>query len=161
MSTPSSKRNTILFLVIAAGALAVDQLLKLLVVLLMEPGQSVTVIPGVLDITYSTNTGAAFGILKGSGQVLFLVALVVVVLMVAWFYYTRHQEGAWSFIALGMVIGGALGNLADRFLRGKVTDFLDLGWWPVFNFADVAIVTGVIIFVVGTALELLRGAGEE
>ncbi|MBU4173648.1 MAG: signal peptidase II [Actinobacteria bacterium] len=156
MSTPSSKRNTILFLVIAAGALAVDQLLKLLVVMLMEPGQSVTVIPGVLDITYSTNTGAAFGILKGSGQVLFLVALVVVVLTVAWFYYTRHQEGTWSFIALGMVIGGALGNLADRLLRGKVTDFLDLGWWPVFNFADVVIVTGVIIFVVGTALELMK-----
>jgi len=156
VSTPSSKRNTILFLVIAAGALAVDQLLKLLVVMLMEPGQSVTVIPGVLDITYSTNTGAAFGILKGSGQVLFLVALVVVVLTVAWFYYTRHQEGTWSFIALGMVIGGALGNLADRLLRGKVTDFLDLGWWPVFNFADVVIVTGVIIFVVGTALELMK-----
>ena len=156
MSKPSSKRNTILFLVIAAGALAVDQILKLLVVLLMEPGRSVTVIPGVLDITYSTNTGAAFGIMKGSGQVLFLVALVVVVLTVAWFYYTRHQEGVWSFIALGMVIGGALGNLADRLFRGRVTDFLDLGWWPVFNFADVVIVTGVIIFVVGAALELLK-----
>lgn len=156
MSKAPSKRNTILFLVIAAGVLAVDQLLKLLVVLLMEPGRSLTLIPGVLDITYSTNTGAAFGIMKGSGQILFLVALVVVVLVVAWFYYTRHQESAWSFIAMGMVIGGALGNLADRLLRGKVTDFLDLGWWPVFNFADVAIVTGVIIFVVGTALELMN-----
>jgi len=156
VSKPLSKRNTILFLVIAAVVLALDQLLKLLVVLLMEPGQSVTVIPGVLDITYSTNTGAAFGIMKGSGQVLFLVAMVVVVLTVAWFYYTRHQEGAWSFIALGMVIGGALGNLVDRLFRGKVIDFIDLGWWPVFNLADVAIVTGVIIFVVGTALELMK-----
>lgn len=156
VSKPLSKRNTILFLVIAASALAVDQLLKLMVVLLMVPGQSVTVVPGVLDITYSTNTGAAFGIMKGSGQVLFLFALVVVVFMVAWFYYTRHQEGAWSFIALGMIIGGALGNLVDRLFRGKVTDFLDLGFWPVFNFADVAIVIGVIIFIVGTTLELLK-----
>ncbi|MBU4194047.1 MAG: signal peptidase II [Actinobacteria bacterium] len=156
MSTPQSKRNSLFFLVTAAGALVIDQFLKVLVVALMEPGQSVTVIPGVLSITYSTNTGAAFGILKGKGQLLFLAVLAVVVLTVAWFYYTRHREGVWSFIALGLVIGGALGNITDRLFRGKVIDFLDLGWWPVFNFADVAIVAGVIIFVAGTALELMR-----
>lgn len=156
MSTPQSKRNSLFFLVTAAAALVIDQCLKVLVVALMEPGQSVTVIPGVLSITYSTNTGAAFGILKGKGQLLFLAVLVVVVLTVAWLYYSRHREGVWSFIALSLVIGGALGNITDRLFRGKVIDFLDLGWWPVFNFADVAIVAGVIIFVAGTALELMR-----
>lgn len=159
MSTTSSKRNTFIFLVTAACALAVDQVLKLLVVSLMEPGRSVTAIPHLLDITYSTNTGAAFGVLRGSGQLLLLAALVVVGLTLAWFFLNRHQESAWSFVALGLVTGGALGNIADRVFRGEVVDFIDLGWWPVFNFADVAIVAGVIMFVACTAAQIFKGEG--
>jgi len=152
----NGKKNTVLFIATAAGAVAVDQLLKILVVAFMEPGRSITVIPAVLDITFTTNTGAAFGLLKGSGQLIFLVATVVVVLILAWFFYTRHSDSTWSFIALGMVIGGALGNVIDRICRGKVVDFVDLGWWPVFNFADMAIVAGVILFAAVTALEIMK-----
>lgn len=153
MSTRSG-RNTAIFTLVAVLSIMLDQASKAVVVVAMEPGRTVTVIPGLLSITHSTNTGAAFGLLRGSGQVVFLAALVLIVMIMAWFFYSREQMGAWSFIGLGLVIGGAVGNLVDRVLRGRVIDFIDLGWWPVFNFADIAIVGGVIIVVVSYGREL-------
>lgn len=152
--TTRSRRNTAIFTVVAGLSILLDQASKAVIVAAMEPGRTVTVIPGLLSITHSSNTGAAFGLLRGSGQVVFLAALVIVVLIAAWFFYTREQMGAWSFVGLGLVIGGAAGNLADRVFRGKVIDFMDLGWWPVFNLADIAIVAGVIIVVIAYGRDL-------
>jgi signal peptidase II len=149
-------RNTIVFVLAAAAAILLDQVSKALVVTYMEPGRSVTIIPHVLSLTHSTNTGAAFGILRGSGQIVFLAALIITGLALAWFFAFRHKQGYWSFIGLGLLIGGALGNLIDRIFRHKVVDFFNLGWWPVFNVADLAIVAGVIIIVVVSAVEILR-----
>ena len=153
-----STTNGLIFILVAAAAILLDQVAKAFVVAYVEPGRSITLIPHVLSLTHSTNSGAAFGLFKGSGQIVFLAALVVVVLTFAWFFAFRKKQSVWSFVGLGLIIGGALGNLIDRVARHnhQVVDFFDLGWWPVFNVADIAIVAGVIIVVVVTALELWR-----
>lgn len=155
-------RKMIVFLVTMFLVVVVDQVTKALVAALMEPGGSVTLIPHVISITYTRNAGAAFGLFAGSGQIVFWSALVVVVLMLFWFYRSHQQKNAWAFVALGLLIGGAVGNLGDRVFRGRVVDFFDLGWWPVFNVADLAIVAGVIMLIVVMVLEMTgRGAKEE
>ena len=158
--TTHSGRNTIIFALTAVCAIALDQAVKGLVVAFMEPGQTVTLIPRVLRITYSTNTGGAFGLLRGSGQIVFLAALVIVVIMLAWFFWSRKHLGAWTFVGLGLIIGGALGNLVDRVFRGRVVDYIDLGWWPVFNIADLVIVAGVIITLIWYSRELWHAGGK-
>lgn len=150
-------RNSMIFASVAVAAIVLDQAAKALVVARVDPGQSITLIPGVLELTHSTNTGAAFGILKGNSQLVVLGALLVVALTVAWFYAFRFRRSFASFLGLGLIIGGAAGNLIDRVTRHKVVDFLDLGWWPVFNFADVAIVVGVIIVMIASFREILDG----
>ncbi len=158
-----STTNGLILILVAAAAILLDQVAKAFVVAYVEPGRSITLIPHVLSLTHSTNSGAAFGLFKGSGQIVFLAALVVVVLTFAWFFAFRKKQSVWSFVGLGLIIGGALGNLIDRVARHnhQVVDFFDLGWWPVFNVADIAIVAGVIIVVVVTALELWREDAEK
>jgi len=88
-------------------------------------------------ITHVSNTGAAFGLLPGGGILFTLIALLVAAIIVT------YNFG----LALGMQLGGALGNLIDRLRLGHVTDFLDFGPWPVFNLADTSIVAGVVILL--------------
>ena len=94
------------------------------------------------------NTGFAFSAGSGLGPVLAIAAIVIV--GVLW-YFRRRTQGAWAGIGLGGIIGGALGNLADRLFRGAawgrgaVVDFIDLQWWPIFNVADASITVGLII----------------
>lgn len=147
-------RNTLIFALTALAVIAVDQISKALVVAFLEPGRSVTLIPRVISLTHSTNTGAAFGIFRGNSQLALLAAIVIIALTVAWFLAFRRKKGAAAFIGLGLIIGGALGNLIDRVARQKVVDFFDLGFWPVFNIADLAIVAGVIVIVILTALDM-------
>lgn len=89
---------------------------------------------------YSVNTGAAFGILKGQQWLLILISLVVIFLLI---YY--HKEYP---LALGFILGGAVGNLIDRVFLGYVIDFIDLGFWPSFNVADSFNTVGALLLVV-------------
>jgi signal peptidase II len=148
--------STLVFILSIAIAVSLDQVLKAVVVKTMLPGQTVTVVPHVLWLTYSTNSGAAFGMLRGSGQLIFLSSLILVMLMLAWFFWSRKRMGMLAFVGLGLVIGGAVGNLADRVFRGEVVDFIDLGWWPIFNIADMAILAGAIIVLIVYTRELWR-----
>lgn len=97
------------------------------------------------------NTGAAFGILAGQRWLFMLIAGLSVAGMIGIFYYYRPRR--LTQLALGCVGGGALGNAADRILYGSVVDFVSVGWWPVFNLADVAIVSGCIGLLLLTLLE--------
>ena len=146
----------LIFAAVALGTVALDQVSKALAVSLLDPGASVRVVPGVLSFTYTTNTGAAFGLLRGNSQLIFMAALLVTVLLLAWFFLAGESLGPWTFVGLALITGGAVGNLADRLFRGNVVDFLDLGWWPVFNVADAAIVAGVIIVLLSYGRELFR-----
>lgn len=131
---------------LAALVFTIDQLTKRLVDRQLALGQSWQPFGSfsLLRITHVSNTGAAFGILPDRG--LFFVIVAIVVSAAIAFYYRRlpsHQW--WLFLSLGLQLGGALGNLADRLRLGYVVDFVEVGIWPVFNVADSAIVTGVLI----------------
>ena len=138
-------RNDLVFFVIAGLVVALDQLTKYLVRANLALGESVPE-EGPLRITYVTNTGAAFGILQG--QTLFLVVTTIFGLaaIVLYYLYPPMEHGVLR-VALGLQLGGAVGNLADRVRLGKVTDFIDVGAWPAFNVADSSIVVGVGIII--------------
>ncbi len=138
-------RNDLVFFLIAVLVVALDQVTKYLVRANLSLGESVPE-EGPLRITYVTNTGAAFGILQG--QTLFLIVTTFFGLTAILLYYLYPpMEHGFLRLALGLQLGGAMGNLADRVRLGKVTDFIDVGPWPNFNVADSSIVVGVVIIV--------------
>ena len=107
---------------------------------------------GFFRITHTYNTGSAFGLFQGQNSPLILASVIGVGVLVL-IYYTQQRPTTLLRLSLGLQMGGAVGNLLDRVLRGRVTDFLDVGAWPVFNVADASIVTGLVllgwIFLVG------------
>lgn len=112
----------------------------------MRLGESMPFIRGVLDLTYIKNSGGAFGILGGQ-EVILLLGSAVAVAFVLWMLLTGEPSKA-TTAGCGLILGGAAGNLIDRVTEGEVTDYLDLNFWPlrqwaIFNAADVAIVLGV------------------
>lgn len=139
---PESLRRA---LVVAAVVFLIDRLLKVAVQATMFTGQSTTVVPGVLHLTYIRNAGGAFGILAGSPLIL-LIGSLAAVAVVLWLLLTGPPSRVGT-LACGLVLGGAAGNLADRLLSGEVTDYIDILIWPIFNAADVAIVVGVILLL--------------
>ena len=142
-------RNVVFFLT-ALVVLAADQLSKMWIRAYPE-GQSLFE-AGFFRITHISNTGAAFGLFRGQSFALTIVALVGIVLLLFFvlLIYRRfpHLNNLLSTVGLGLglVLGGAIGNLIDRLRLGYVTDFIDFGFWPVFNIADSAIVVGAIMF---------------
>lgn len=124
----------------------IDQLVKHLVVSTMHLGQSLPVIKGIFHITYVLNPGAAFGMLEHQRWFFILVALAAVLFGAA-FYKKLQQESFLMRSGAGLLLGGAVGNLADRIQSGLVVDFLDFRIWPVFNIADIAICAGAGILI--------------
>ena len=146
---------------IAVAVAIVDQLTKLWIMTTFALHEQQNIIPGVFDLVYVTNTGAAFGFLAGSKNLLrqsFFVAVAIIALIVIVFAYGHLKRQGRIFVyALGLIAGGAVGNLIDRLRFGSVVDFLDfyLGsyHWPAFNVADSAITVGVALFLLGTLLQ--------
>lgn len=155
----ASRRLPVAALVVAAGVLAVDQLTKWWALEALSDGP--VHVAWTLDLNLTFNTGTAFSLGSDLGPVIALVAVGVVVVLLR--SRVAAASGA-AAVAVGLVLGGALGNLADRAFRdgdgllgGAVVDFLDLGWWPVFNVADAAIVVGAV----GLVLAGWREAGTD
>ena len=129
----------------------IDQVSKIIVVNNLTNNKSIEVIKSFFYLTYTNNKGAAFSILTGRRILLILVALVVIGVLI---YYVRKNkiEGKVNKIALSLVIGGSIGNLIDRILRGAVVDFIDVkifGYnFPIFNLADAFIVIGVFLLII-------------
>ncbi len=133
----------LLVLAVFALTLAVDQLTKALVRGGLRVGESIPE-EGFLRLTHVTNSGAIFGLFPN--QVIVMTGASLVGIAVLLYFYHANAGGDWRVrLALGLLLGGAVGNLIDRVALGKVTDFLDVGAWPVFNLADSSIVTGVVI----------------
>jgi signal peptidase II len=152
---PTPRRRLPLLLSVAAVVLALDIVTKVLAVKLLTPGQPVPIIGDTVTWTLVRNSGAAFSMATGYTWMLTLIATGVVVGI---FWMGRRLVSPWWAIGLGMILGGATGNLVDRFfrspgpLRGHVVDFLSIGWWPVFNVADPSVVGGAILLVTLSAL---------
>lgn len=124
----------------AGVVMAFDQVTKQAAVALVDPGHPHEIIFGV-DLTNVRNRGVAFGLLGGGGDLVVFVTVATIVLLLGYFTLHTTRPGLW--LVVGLVIGGALGNLADRVRIGAAIDFIDAPLWPAFNFADVAIVGGV------------------
>lgn len=150
-SPANPPRRLRLLLSVAAVVLTLDVVTKVLAVKLLPPGQPVSIIGDTVTWTLVRNSGAAFSMATGYTWMLTLIATCVVVGI---FWMGRRLVSPWWAVGLGMILGGATGNLVDRFfrspgpLRGHVVDFLSVGWWPVFNVADPAVVGGAILLVV-------------
>lgn len=132
-----------------AGALcglvfAVDQAAKAAIEARLVPGEDVDLL-GPVGLTLSHNRGVAFGLAGGAGVK--LVLLTTVTLVVIGFLFSRNTGKPGMWIAVGLLAGGALGNLADRIRADAVTDFIAIGAWPAFNLADVSITLGVLLLV--------------
>ena len=140
---------------LAALVAILDQATKLLVMSRIPAYGSITVIPGIFDLTHIYNSGGAFGFLAGKSSLFrhlfFLTASVVAMGMIVYLYLKMPRDYLVMRIGLAMILGGAVGNVIDRIRLGKVVDFLDLHvqdlHWPAFNIADSAITMGILIFV--------------
>ena len=127
---------------IAGAVLLVDQLLKVAVVK-VQP--QVTIIPNILGINYTTNTGIAFGLFQGYNLLLIGVSLIVIAFIL---HYYRKLKDKLEFYAIAFILGGTLGNLVDRILRGTVVDYITLSRIPTFNIADAALTIGAALIII-------------
>ncbi len=136
--------------VLALVVIGLDQLSKLWVTRTLGPTPMSSFLPLLGDsvrIAYSHNTGVAFSLFQGHPEVLTLLALLI---MTGAIYFYRTQlpnQHLLVQISMGLIMGGALGNLTDRVRLGYVVDFVQVGWWPIFNLADSAIVVGAALLM--------------
>jgi len=134
---------------VAGAAVIADQVTKRIVSGALDLGESKHVV-GPLDIHHVQNSGIAFGLFPRATS----IVIVLTAMVIAWLLVVFARSGARHPVlpvGLGLVVGGSVSNLADRVRLGHVTDFLDLGFWPAFNLADMFIVVGVSLLV-GAAL---------
>lgn len=135
-------------LIVAPIILLIDQITKRLVEANIPLYTSWAPIPGlesVIQFTHTANTGAVFGLFQGTSM--FFAALAMVVAAGIVYFSLTLPGGQWLLrLALGLQLGGALGNLTDRLRIGHVTDFIDIGPWYIFNVADMALIGGIILF---------------
>jgi signal peptidase II len=142
--------------VVALVTWTTDQISKLIIMKSLVLGESVSIIPGFFDLTLVTNTGGVFGILRDLEgplrNLLFSIIPLAAIALMVWYGWNLPHRRRWPRVALGLILGGALGNLMDRLRLGFVVDFLDayVGryHWPAFNLADSAICVGVAMLLV-------------
>jgi len=154
-ATTSQVRAHTAWLVAAVGAIvAVDQLTKAWAVSALANGP-IHIFGDTVKFQLARNSGSAFSRFQGYTPVLAIAAIVITAFIAR---AVRHASDRWVIIGLVLVLGGALGNLADRFARapgflhGYVVDFIGVGWWPLFNLADSCVTVGAIVLVVRTML---------
>jgi signal peptidase II len=144
---PASLLERSWLLLVTGAVIIIDHITKLVVEGWLPHGHSWEPLPELLPLlrlTHVTNTGAAFGLFP-SGRAIFAVIAAVVSLVILAYNFRLPAGHRLLRLALGLQLAGALGNLIDRVRLGHVTDFVDIGPWPVFNVADMAIVAGVTI----------------
>jgi signal peptidase II len=150
------KINKYIVLASIAGLIVLaDQIVKTVIAGKLPLYQSVTIIPGLFNITHIRNPGGAFGFLAGNSTqlrfILFVCTSIAAIGLIGYFYVKLPPGYTWMNIGLALICGGAIGNLIDRLRFKEVVDFLDfyLGslHWPAFNIADSAITVGIFIFI--------------
>ncbi|HEY1775208.1 MAG TPA: signal peptidase II [Solirubrobacteraceae bacterium] len=127
---------------VAVAVLLADQITKALVRGSLGFEQTQSVLPGVVTLVHEQNSGVAFSLLTGSEAGVIAITLIVVSALLV--FFVRQRDRRWIWLACGLIVGGALGNLIDRVRAGSVTDFIKLPDWPAFNLADTAITLGVV-----------------
>ena len=143
------KRPLYLLWAVAAAVLVLDRWTKHWASTSLDFNHPVRVVGDYVRLTYTRNSGVAFGIGQGTGFPYYIFSLLAVV-VILWMFLSGRARGLVRQLALSLILGGALGNLIDRVTAGEVVDFIEVGiptWhWPVFNVADSAVTTGVLLF---------------
>ena len=138
-----------LFIGLAAVVIVLDQLTKAWLASFLLPGQSVAVLGDLVRLVHSQNNGGLFGLFRGQAIVFGLISIVVIGMIVA--YHWKAGGGRYLSITLGLLLGGAVGNLIDRLRLGYVVDFVDAGFgdlrWYTFNVADAAISFSLLLLL--------------
>ena len=134
-------------MIIAALVVAGDQYTKHVIATTFLPDESRIVIPHVVYLTYVQNSHGAFGLFGSHPLLLAAFASAVLIGFFLW-YRSTGNAGMTTHIAFGLILGGAIGNIADRMRLSYVVDFIDFRWWPVFNVADSAISIGVCLLLI-------------
>ncbi len=163
MRLSKRSRNRWILIGCAVAVLILDQITKAWVVAnlpLYTPVDLVDWLAPILSLTWVKNTGVAFGLFPQLGG-FFVILQTLVIVGILIYQRTLPPDELWLHLSLGLVVGGALGNLLDRITRGYVVDFFDVNFWPlhtwpVFNIADSAIVVGVIILFIDSFFEEQR-----
>jgi signal peptidase II len=147
------------FAVLAVLVVLADQLTKAWLVSVLAPGQSMQVIGDVVRLVHSQNTGGLFGFLRGQAAPFAALSLVVMALIVA--YHARSPRSGYLTLTLGLLLGGAIGNLVDRVRLGYVVDFVDAGIgtlrWYTFNVADACISLAILLLIAAALRPSLLG----
>jgi signal peptidase II len=146
-------------LLLSLSVVLIDQLSKTIIAHTLYPGESVKVLGNFFRITYVLNPGGAFGTRLGSGTFYTIISVLAIFLGVYFFLRTKEDE-TWFGIGWSLILGGAFGNLIDRFRFGEVLDFIDFDFfnihipsviqldrWPVFNFADACVTVAMLIIL--------------
>jgi len=143
-----------LVIIVAALSVFLDQLTKAIVRKYVAARGVIEVISGFFEIRYIDNTGAAFGMFRGRNTIFIIISILVIGFVFV--YYRQFKGNLWMRLSLGLLLGGALGNLIDRVIFRSVTDFIrvrwwfiHLRWWPIFNLADAFICIGAAMLMVG------------
>ena len=134
---------------LSLGILLLDQVSKHLVFLNLPYGESLSIWPGFLALTHVHNFGAAFGLFAGQRWLFFVAVFVTIAVLIMW-RKDILRAGPLALWSCALLLGGALGNFLDRLRLGFVVDFIDVGFWPVFNVADSAIVVGALSLAIVT-----------
>ena len=161
-ASPATVRRWTVVLPVAALVLVLDQLSKWWAVERLRGAEPIDVV-WTLRLNYAENTGMAFSAGANRG---WLIGIVATGIVVALLVVSRRVTSRLQLVLIGVVVGGALGNVLDRvfraengFMSGAVVDFIDLQWWPIFNLADAAVVVGGILLAVTMVLEPDGAAG--
>jgi signal peptidase II len=151
-----SRRSRLLLLMygLAVSVYVVDRLTKAWAERTLQGHPPIVLIPKVLDLSYTTNSGGAFSLFAGVPWVFFAASVGISAVLV---WYSRRVSRAATAVGLGLVVGGAIGNLTDRIVRGpgvsgQVVDFIHIHLWPTFNVADSCIVIGAGVLVLSGVL---------
>jgi signal peptidase II len=138
----------LIFFLALASTLAIDQLSKALIRIYLPPGEFARVMGEFLIFNQQRNSGIAFSLFTGGSNALIVtLTMLLVVLLIVYVFWSRTTDRL-ALAGLGLICGGALGNIIDRLAFSHVVDFVDFSFWPVFNLADAAIVVGVGLFLI-------------
>ncbi len=122
-----------------------DRFVKLLIAVNLDYGEIVPVM-SFLNITYINNTGIAFSMLSGNNRILIWINFIIIIIFIFMLILSKLKKGP-VYIAYGLILGGALSNLWDRYFYNGVIDYIDFKIWPVFNFADTGITIGALLIL--------------
>jgi signal peptidase II len=150
VSTQGLKQRWAIPSILALIILVSDQLSKLWVAWAIGPGattQQVRLLGDLISLVYVKNTGVAFGLFQNMSQFFTVTSLLIGAGAIYAYLFYLPNHSMWVQTGMGLILGGALGNIIDRLRVGYVIDFIKVGWWPVFNIADSAITIGVSTLV--------------